>query len=156
MTNFPDKKFWTAFEAKMLAFYNARVLAKSTTPLEDTEDEFGESAGWCRGAAILIDVRGEKWSIGEYDGGSEDFSVDIIQDKTGNCYTLKLHGYYSKSGRFEMTITQPISRAIDTFMAALVYEYVKSQDIYKSIEFSQKCTTNVVQKPGVALISKNI
>ena len=49
-----------------------------------------------------------------------------------------------------------VSGAGDTFMAALVYEYIKSQDIDKAIEFSQKCTTNVVQKPGVALISKNI
>ena len=32
----------------------------------------------------------------------------------------------------------------------------KEQDIDKAIEFSQKCTKNVVQKPGVALISKNI
>jgi D-glycero-beta-D-manno-heptose-7-phosphate kinase len=49
-----------------------------------------------------------------------------------------------------------VSGAGDTFMAALVYEYIKSQDINKAIEFSQKCTTNVVQKPGVALIDKNI
>ena len=40
----------------------------------------------------------------------------------------------------------------DTFLSALVVEYIKSQDIIKSIRFAQKCTTMVVQKQGVTTV----
>tara|TARA_R100001377_G_scaffold81970_1_gene61884 strand:- start:4160 stop:4897 length:738 start_codon:yes stop_codon:yes gene_type:complete len=45
-----------------------------------------------------------------------------------------------------------VSGAGDTFISGLVYEYVKSGDIEKSIKFAQECTTIVVQKTGVATI----
>ena len=45
-----------------------------------------------------------------------------------------------------------VSGAGDTFLAALVVEYLKTNDIKKSIQFAQKCTTIVVQKHGVATI----
>jgi len=45
-----------------------------------------------------------------------------------------------------------ISGAGDTFLAGLVVEYVKSNDIEKSIDFAQKCTQSVVQKHGVSVI----
>ena len=45
-----------------------------------------------------------------------------------------------------------VSGAGDTFLAGLVYEYIKTYDIEKSIKFAQECTTKVVQKHGVATI----
>ena len=45
-----------------------------------------------------------------------------------------------------------ISGAGDTFIAGLVYEYVKTKDIKNAINFAQECTTTVVQKTGVATI----
>ena len=45
-----------------------------------------------------------------------------------------------------------LSGAGDTFLAALVVEYLKSNDIVKSINFAQECTTIVVQKHGVSTI----
>ena len=45
-----------------------------------------------------------------------------------------------------------VSGAGDTFMAGLVVEYTKTQDIKKSIKFAQECTTKVVQKKGVVTI----
>ena len=45
-----------------------------------------------------------------------------------------------------------VSGAGDTFLAGLVFEYVKSYNIKKAIHFAQKCTTIVVQKTGVATI----
>ena len=45
-----------------------------------------------------------------------------------------------------------VSGAGDTFLAGLVYEYVKSNSIEKAISFAQECTTLVVQKTGVATI----
>jgi bifunctional ADP-heptose synthase (sugar kinase/adenylyltransferase) len=45
-----------------------------------------------------------------------------------------------------------VSGAGDTFLAGLVFQYIKNHDIEESIEFAQKCTTEVVQKHGVATI----
>ena len=45
-----------------------------------------------------------------------------------------------------------VSGAGDTFLSALVVEYIKSQDIIKSIRFAQECTIKVVQKAGVETI----
>jgi bifunctional ADP-heptose synthase (sugar kinase/adenylyltransferase) len=45
-----------------------------------------------------------------------------------------------------------VSGAGDTFLAGLVYEYVKSKNIDKAIDFAQECTTKVVQKKGVATV----
>ena len=44
------------------------------------------------------------------------------------------------------------SGAGDTFVAALVSEYIDSKDIGKAIEYANKCSTVVVQKKGVATI----
>jgi len=45
-----------------------------------------------------------------------------------------------------------ISGAGDTFLAGLVVEYLKTNDIIKSIKFAQECTKIVVQKHGVSTV----
>ena len=45
-----------------------------------------------------------------------------------------------------------VSGAGDTFLAGLVYEYTKTNNIIDAIDFAQKCTTIVVQKEGVATV----
>jgi D-beta-D-heptose 7-phosphate kinase/D-beta-D-heptose 1-phosphate adenosyltransferase len=45
-----------------------------------------------------------------------------------------------------------VSGAGDTFLAGLVVEYLKTNDIDKAINFAQQCTTKVVQKLGVTTI----
>ncbi len=45
-----------------------------------------------------------------------------------------------------------VSGAGDTFMAGLVYEYIRSNNIISAIEVAQKCTTLVVQKHGVSTV----
>ena len=45
-----------------------------------------------------------------------------------------------------------VSGAGDSFMAGLVIEYLKSQDIEKAIRFANECASRVVQHPGVTII----
>ena len=45
-----------------------------------------------------------------------------------------------------------VSGAGDTFMAALVVDYLKNNDIKTAITFANECATKVVQKRGVATI----
>ena len=46
-----------------------------------------------------------------------------------------------------------VSGAGDTFIAGLVRGYLDTQDIEGAIEFAQECTTHVVQKHGVAIVT---
>ena len=48
-----------------------------------------------------------------------------------------------------------ISGAGDSFLAALVYKYLYTNDIKKAIHFANKCASQVIQKRGVSLIGKN-
>ena len=47
------------------------------------------------------------------------------------------------------------SGAGDTFLAGLVFDYLKNKSIIKAIKFANKCATQVVQKKGTAKINKN-
>ena len=47
------------------------------------------------------------------------------------------------------------SGAGDTFLAALVYEYLYNQHIELAIEYANDCATQVVQKKGTAKINKS-
>tara|TARA_B100000700_G_scaffold230628_1_gene255097 strand:- start:866 stop:1627 length:762 start_codon:yes stop_codon:yes gene_type:complete len=60
--------------------------------------------------------------------------------------------YLDKTFDVEEVSVKDVSGAGDTFLAGLVYEHIKTNDIEKSIKFAQKCTTEVVQKHGVATI----
>ena len=45
-----------------------------------------------------------------------------------------------------------VSGAGDTFMAGLVYAYIKSNSIGESIKFANHCASKVVQERGVTTI----
>ena len=45
-----------------------------------------------------------------------------------------------------------LSGAGDTFFAGLIYEYLKSKSITKSITFAQDCALKAVEKKGVVVI----
>ena len=69
----------------------------------------------------------------------------ITQGKKGCIYKGKVYPT-------QEVPVKDVSGAGDTFLAGLVYEYIKTNDIEKSIKFAQECTTIVVQKHGVATI----
>jgi D-beta-D-heptose 7-phosphate kinase/D-beta-D-heptose 1-phosphate adenosyltransferase len=46
-----------------------------------------------------------------------------------------------------------VSGAGDSFLAALVIEYSKSQDIIKSIKYANKCASKIVKEKGVTCIT---
>jgi sugar/nucleoside kinase (ribokinase family) len=70
---------------------------------------------------------------------------------------------YQKEGLYEY-ITIPItedhpvrdlSGAGDTFMAALVADYIKNKDIRSAIRFANKCASWVVTQKGVVVVDLN-
>lgn len=48
-----------------------------------------------------------------------------------------------------------VAGAGDSFLAGLIFKYIYTYDIEESIEFANKCSTQVVQKRGVSIIDKN-
>lgn len=57
--------------------------------------------------------------------GTEDVPVTFKRHKNAEKYTIECPVYYSSEGVFEMTITQPLHRALRTFAAALKRDTVE-------------------------------
>ena len=60
--------------------------------------------------------------------------------------------YKGQEYKVPQVSVKDVSGAGDTFLAGLVVKYVETNEIVESIKFAQKCTTQVVQKKGVAQI----
>jgi len=81
----------------------------------------------------------------------------IVTDKIIENKVIITRGHLGCVYKNKMYPTQEVpvkdvSGAGDTFLAGLVFEYIKTVDIEKAIDFAQKCTTIVVQKSGVSTI----
>jgi D-beta-D-heptose 7-phosphate kinase/D-beta-D-heptose 1-phosphate adenosyltransferase len=61
--------------------------------------------------------------------------------------------YNGKDFPVEEVPVKDVSGAGDTFIAGLVKGYLQTNNIEKAITFAQKCTTQVVQKHGVAVVN---
>ena len=61
--------------------------------------------------------------------------------------------YNGKDFPVEEVPVKDVSGAGDTFIAGLVKGYLDTNNIEKAIIFAQKCTTQVVQKHGVAVVN---
>jgi bifunctional ADP-heptose synthase (sugar kinase/adenylyltransferase) len=109
----------------------------------DTKKELGD---WINSATYL------KINSLEYAKNTKFFENSNVIDKTivtkGNEGCL----FQGKIYPTEDVPVKDISGAGDTFIAALVVEYIKSNDIIKAINFAQECTKIVVQKHGVSTI----
>jgi len=82
-------------------------------------------------------------------------SYDYLNKNNHNLIITKgPHGCIYKNDVYpvEKVEIKDTSGAGDTFLAALVVNYVKSGDTDESIRFANKCATIVVQKQGVATI----
>ena len=89
----------------------------------------------------------------EYNKSKEQIDNGLVlQDKT--IITRGKYGcnYQNKNYPTQEVPVKDVSGAGDTFLAGLVFEYVRTRNIEQAIQFSQYCTTVVVQKSGVSTI----
>ena len=109
----------------------------------DTKKELGP---WVRFADYI------KINTLEYEHNKEFFKDKDILDKT--IITKGRHGclFRGKVYPTENVPVKDISGAGDTFLAGLVVEYMRTNDMIKAINFAQKCTKIVVQKHGVSVV----
>ena len=109
----------------------------------DTKKELGP---WVRFADYI------KINTLEYEHNKEFFKDNDILDKTIITKGRKGCLFRGKVYPTKNVPVKDISGAGDTFVAGLVVEYIKSNDIIKAINFAQKCTKIVVQKHGVSVV----
>jgi D-glycero-beta-D-manno-heptose-7-phosphate kinase len=68
--------------------------------------------------------------------------------------TMGPHGAFYRDQQFKVDAVdvKDVSGAGDSFLAGLVSQYIKSEDINAAIHFANECATTVVQKRGVSVV----
>ena len=95
----------------------------------------------------FIKINEPEWKATKDNINPNDWKEKII-------VTLGSEGCMYNGNVYPITIVDvlDLSGAGDTFMAALVFEYVQTKNIDKAIHFANTCAMRVVQKKGVAVL----
>jgi len=150
------KTFLNKFQAIIISDYNKGFLSEEDIKFIcenhnlvfiDTKKIIGE---FCKDVTFI------KINKVEYQKSFEEFNNPckiwadeklIITSGPKGCY------HKEKSYPVSKVEIRDSSGAGDTFLAGLVFNYLKNQDIEKAIEFANQCSTEVVQQKGVNTIS---
>ena len=130
-----DKGFLTEDDINEICWHHANVFL-------DTKKILGV---WCQHAHYI------KINDFEYQN-SKPYLVPEIEHRI--IHTMGGEGCEYKGKRYPVNKVEvkDVSGAGDSFMAALVVEYCKTDDIIKSIEFANKCASEVVTHRGVSVL----
>ena len=130
-----DKGFLTEDDINEICWHHANTFL-------DTKKILGV---WCQHAKYI------KINDFEYQN-SKPYLVPEIRNRI--IHTMGGDGCEYKGKRYPVNKVEvkDVSGAGDSFMAALVVEYCKTDDIIKSIEFANKCASEVVTHRGVTVL----
>ena len=131
------KGFLEESDIEHICKYNKNVFV-------DTKKKLGE---WIKDADFI------KINELEYQKNHEVLSDNGFEDKLIVTLGSKGCRYKGKDFPVKEVPVKDVSGSGDTFIAGLVRGYLETKDITKAIEFAQECTTNVVQKHGVATVN---
>jgi D-glycero-beta-D-manno-heptose-7-phosphate kinase len=108
----------------------------------DTKKTLGDWAEKCR----IIKINDFEYNK------SKPFINDILESKI--IHTAGAQGCFFNNKQFKVNKVEvkDSSGAGDSFMAALICNYIKTEDIVSSIKFANICASKVVQKKGVTVI----
>ena len=128
---------------------NIKELAKlSKLSFIDTKKKLGD---WCK------DIDFIKINYNEYLNSKEFIdNNDWIREKlivTRGPYGCDYNGtnYPTKD-----VGVKDVAGAGDSFLSGLIFKYIQTQSIENSIQFANRCSTQVVQQKGVSIINKNL
>lgn len=113
----------------------------------DTKKKLGE---WCKPISYL------KINYSEYKRSKKYIeSNSWLKDKT--IITRGPNGcdFGGKNYPTKEVSVKDVAGAGDSFLAGLIFKYIHTYNIEESIEFANKCSTQVVQQRGVSIINKN-
>ena len=118
------------------------IIRNSSITFLDTKKILGD---WCR-SVTYIKINDVEYAKTEYKLTREIIQKMIITLGPRGC---KYQDVVYPVPKVEI---KDAAGAGDTFIAALVVEYVKTKNIEKAIKFANECATTVVQKKGVSII----
>ena len=135
-----NKGFLTESDIELLCKSNNSVFV-------DTKKDLGD---WIFEADFI------KINDQEYKRNSKFISTNSDKLKDKLIVTRGKHGceFNNKVFGAEEVVVRDVSGAGDTFLAALVVEYIRTNDILKAINFAQACATVAVQKHGVSVVAQ--
>lgn len=100
---------------------------------------------WCKNVNFI------KINSYEYDKTKHLLRPEI-SDKTIVTLGSKGTGYMKKTYPVEHVEIKDSSGAGDTYMSALVVNYIETRDMEAAIRFANECATKVVQRRGVSIV----
>ena len=112
----------------------------------DTKKKLGD---WASGVSYI------KINNSEYER-SKDYIENNPNIKSKTIITKGKYGCDFNGENFptDEVLIKDVVGAGDTFLSGLVYSFIRTGDINKSINFANKCSTQVVQKRGVGIVKK--
>ena len=146
-----DKEYLSQFDAIIVSDYNKGFL--STVDLEnisnshsltflDTKKILGD---WCKNFTF-IKINGVEYNKTKHTIDDRLLNKMIITQGQKGCI------YRNKKYNVPLVEVKDVSGAGDTFISGLCCEYLRSNNIEKSIQFANECATRVVQKRGVSTL----
>lgn len=146
---------YTAYDAVVISDYNKGFLSEediiyicNNHPLVfmDTKKKIGN---WAYGAEFI------KINKKEFDANA----LNLLKEYNGELIvTLGNEGAMHWMNKYPIINEHPVrdlTGAGDTFLAALVADYMKNKDISKAIQFANKCAAWAVTQKGVAVVDRN-
>ena len=131
-----DKGFLTTDDIQYICTHHPQVFLDTKKVLDN----------WANAARFI------KINNHEYERSKEYFQNVGVVDKViqtmgggGCCYNGKIYSVEEQD-------VMDVSGAGDTFMASLVVEYCRTDDIIESIKFANKCASQVVTQRGVTVL----
>lgn len=107
----------------------------------------------------LLDFSLESISFVKINQHEYERTFNYLNDDYGDKFIItagKQGAFYNKVQFFvEETETKDLSGAGDSFLCGFVYWFIKTKNIYESINFANVCATSVVKQKGVSVIDKN-
>ena len=146
-----DKINFIDYDAVIVSDYNKGFLSETMMTwiatlhekvFLDTKKILGE---WCNDFAFI------KINNKEYEATKHTIS-GILSKKTIRTRGPIGSTLLSKTYKVPTVEVKDTSGAGDTFISALCYKFVETNDIHKSIAFANECSTKVVQKRGVSTV----
>ena len=123
------------------------ICKSNTNVFLDTKKELGD---WMEYANFI------KINSYEHKRNLKFIANNLVKLREKLIMTRGKYGCIFDGKTFEVdeVLVRDVSGAGDTFLAGLVVEYLRTNDIVKAIHFAQKCSTIAVQKHGVSVVTK--
>jgi len=123
-----------------------RIANDNPNVFVDTKKRIGKWADSVRFIKInKLEYELTKSTTGDY--------IDKLIVTVGPDGCVFLGDHYPAPHKFE---TIDIAGAGDTFMAAFAIHFMKYKDVRVSIEYAQECTSQVIQKRGVSVVTDKL